>query len=92
MPSNDSVPLDFRLALRPTDIARRYRVSVHKILRWIATSELRAINVATDIARRPRWIVTPEALAEFERRRAAQLAPAPRRRRRKKRADVIEFF
>ena len=80
-------------AATPRQIASRYGISVHKILHWIATGELRAINVATEIGRRPRWVVPSEALTDFERRRAAQPRPPPRRRKRRgKLPDVIEFF
>ncbi len=78
-------------AATPSQIARKYGVGVHKVLHWIGTGELRAINVATNVVGRPRWVVTADALADFERRRSAQPKPAPRRHPRKK-IDVIEFF
>ena len=84
--------LDDTSPLTPNQIARRYGVGVHKVLSWIARGELHAINVASDASKRPQWCILPDALADFERRRAAQPAQAPSRRQRRKKTDVIEFF
>ncbi len=65
------------------DVARRYRVGEDKVRGWIARRELAAVNVATTLCGRPQYRVTPEALAEFEGRRAAAPPPAPPRRRRR---------
>jgi hypothetical protein len=65
----------------PADVAARYRVSPDKVRLWIRRGELFAVNTAAPCAK-PRFVVPPEALAEFERRRsAAQPKPVPRRRR-----------
>jgi transposase len=79
-------------SLTPNQIAKRYRVGVHKVHGWIARGEMRAINVASETAKRPQWCILPEAIAEFERGRAARPTPAPRPKRRRKKNDVIEFF
>lgn len=52
------------------DVARRYRVGQSKVRSWIDRGELRAINVATALCGRPRWVIPVEALSEFEERRA----------------------
>jgi hypothetical protein len=85
------MPIDTR-ARTPNQIARRLRVGIHKVLGWIKSGELRAVNVARDTGRRPQWSVLPEDLADFERRRAAVPATKPTRCRRRKHQDVIEFF
>jgi transposase len=64
------------------DVARRLRVGEDKVRSWIARGELRAINTAAVLCARPRWVVLPEALEEFERRRQGGPAPKTRRRRR----------
>jgi hypothetical protein len=75
----------------PPDIARRYGVSAEKVMVWIRSGELRAINVATRRGGRPRWRIDHADLLAFESRRAAVPAiPQPRRRR--KPVDVIEYF
>jgi hypothetical protein len=66
-------------------------VSPDKVLRWIRTGELRAINVATHAHGRPRWRIDLADLAAFEMRRMAQPVPiAPRRSMNKQ--GLIEFF
>jgi predicted site-specific integrase-resolvase len=63
--------------VKPREVALLYRVSVHTVLAWIRSGELRAVNVAR--GPRPRWIITEAALAAFE---AARSAPTPPLRRR----------
>ena len=71
-----------RAYLSPPTIAKRYGVKPDKVLAWIATGELEAVNVAERSTGRPRWRVSPEALAAFEKRRSSKPTPVvPRRRR-----------
>jgi excisionase family DNA binding protein len=72
------------------DVARRYRVSPDKVRAWIARGELPAVNTASALCGRPRWVVPAEALAAFERRRAG--GPAPRPPRRRKRATPVDYY
>lgn len=72
------------------DIARRFRVSPDKVRRWIVNGALRAVNTATVLCGKPRYIVTVDALADFERIRAAATPPKPTRRRRKQ--PLIDFY
>jgi transposase len=58
------------------DVARRYRVSPDKVRGWIARGELPAVNTAAALCGKPRWVVTPDALASFERRRAGRPPPS----------------
>jgi hypothetical protein len=51
---------------------------------------LRAINRRDTRADRPAYVVTPEALAEFERGRTT--TPPPRPPRRRKRTNAIDFY
>jgi hypothetical protein len=74
----------------PPAVARRYAVNVRRVHAWIATGELAAVNVG-DGAKRPRWRVTAEAIADFERRRSAQPKAATTRRKRKK-PEYTEYF
>jgi hypothetical protein len=71
-------------------VARRYRVGPDKVRRWIGRGELAAVNTASALCGRPRWVVSPEALAEFERRRAGGPAPKPTRRRR--RSAGVDYY
>jgi hypothetical protein len=72
------------------EFARRYRIGRDAARAMIRRGDVVAINVAATACGRPRWIVTPEALAEFEKRR--QSGPAPKPPRRKKRTAVIDFY
>jgi hypothetical protein len=72
-----------------SDLARRYRVKRGKVLGWIRRGELAAVNTADPLCR-PRYVVTAEQLADFERRRTDTPAkPTPRRR---KRTTLVDYF
>ena len=76
--------------ITPPMLARQYGVKPDKILAWIARGELRAVNVAERIGSRPRWRISPAAIAEFEHRRAAK--PAVKRPRRKRPTEVLDII
>lgn len=84
-------------ALLPTrgltvaDVARRYRVSEDKVRSWIARGELKATNTATNLSGRPRWVISPDALVELERRRAGGPVPTTKKRKRKNTYEVDYF-
>lgn len=75
--------------VQPREVARLFRVSAGKVRGWIARGELAAVNTAAACAK-PRWVVLPQHLAEFERRRAA--GPAPKPPRRKKRTCALDYY
>jgi transposase len=73
------------------EVAAYFRVSEDKVRAWIAKGELAAVNTAAVLCGKPRWVITPDALAEFEQRRAGGPPPkAPPRKRR--RPEVIDFY
>lgn len=73
-------------------IADRYGVCPETVNGWIASGELRAVNVARNRgAKKPRWRITADALRLFEELRATT-APAVPRQRKKPAADVIRFY
>lgn len=84
--------------LSPPQIARDRGVKPAKVLAWIASGELAAVNHAESALGRPRWRVSREALEAFDRvrsNRAGQLpagSTASRRRGRRSNPEVIEFF
>jgi hypothetical protein len=69
-------------------------VSINKILAWIADGTLLAINVAQRRGERPRWRISPDALAAFGAARSSKASAPPTQppRRRKGDGRVIEFF
>jgi hypothetical protein len=75
----------------PPEIARQYRCDVHRVIGWIKRGELQAINVG-DGARRPRWRISPQAVADFEVRRAGGPALKVSRVRRRKDRTIHEYF
>ena len=73
------------------DVARRYRVGEDKVRGWIKRGELSALNTASVVCGRPRFVVTPEALSQFELRRTAAPMPKPAPKRRCK-PRPIDFY
>ncbi len=60
-------------ALTPNELASRYGISIHKVLGWIKTGELGAVNVAQDERKRPQWVMLPKHLEAFEAARGRSL-------------------
>jgi hypothetical protein len=74
----------------PREVARLLRVGVGRVMSWIKSGALKAINTADATSARPRYVVLPHHLDEFERARSAADPPKPKRA--KRRMDVIDFF
>jgi excisionase family DNA binding protein len=79
--------------LTTTQAAELLAVGPDRICDWIASGELRAVNVARAAnAKKPRWrIARAELDALLLRRQSSPPAPASPRRR-KSAASVIEFY
>jgi hypothetical protein len=75
----------------PSELAVRWRISREKVLGWIHNGQLAAINTSRTMCGKPRFLVTPEALARFEANRQAVTPPKACPRRRKPRA-IIDFY
>jgi hypothetical protein len=75
----------------PPQLAAQWGVDVHKIIGWIRSGELRAVNLATRRDGRPRYAIDVADLAAFEAARAVT-PPTPRIRRRRTDPSVIQFF
>lgn len=69
--------------LTPPELAKRWRIKPDRVLVLIRSGELRAFDVASRGARRPRFRIPPDAIIEFENRRNGKVEQAPQRRRRK---------
>ena len=86
---NNAIPTK----ITPRALARRYRVSPDKVLGWIRSGELRAINVATKPGGRPRFLIDEKDIAAFEERRAAvQVQAGSVRHKRRRTPDVIQYY
>lgn len=81
-----------RKKLTPPQLAAEWGLAPEKILAWIHSGELRAVNVATSLrGAKPRWLIDRADIEAFERARASSAPPAPAPRRRSKGA-VKDFF
>jgi hypothetical protein len=81
---------DTATGLTVREVARRYRVSEDKVRSWIIREELSAINTASTLCGKPRWVILPDALAAFERRRAG--GPPPKSPRRPRLNRVKDYY
>ena len=88
-------PNDWRLAmasattsarrLKPLEIAEMFGVKTTKVLHWIKTGQLRAVNIHHEPnGEKPRYMIAQDDLRAFEAARSAVAntppSPAPRRR------------
>ncbi len=78
----------------PREVAVQRRVRVSKVMGWIRSSELEAVNHASSTLAAPRWKISAESLARFDAARSSRLLVAAplRRTRRGKGIEVKEFF
>jgi hypothetical protein len=72
-------------------LAKLWGVDPGKIVHWIKSGELRAINIATDRNARHRYAIDVADIAIFEAARAVT-PPTPRVRRRRADPSIIQFF
>ena len=79
--------------LTPPEVAKIYRVNPDKVISWIRSGELRAINTSNGSIR-PRYLIDSADLEAFEQAREFIPQVAPRRPYRRKRSNqqVVEFF
>ncbi len=73
-------------------VAEWLGVDHSKVLRWIASGELPAIDVSQNHGGRPRWRVDPADLESFLLRRRTRSAPAAGPRRRRMPNRIVEYF
>ena len=81
-----------RTKLKPSELARLWGIDVDRVLTWIRSGELRAIDASSHAAKRPRYLIDRSDIDDFDRRRTvATVTPRPRRRKRRS-PGAIEFF
>lgn len=77
----------------PPEYGKELGVDPSKVIVWIRSGELRAVNVATSTTGRPRYKIPLDAICEFESRRSARKpVAAVRRKRRKQETDFVTYF
>lgn len=69
--------------LTPPEIATRFGCKPETVIVWIRNGELAAINLARRGSLRPRYRVSPQALATFEQVRSVVPKAAPVRKPRR---------
>ena len=84
-----------RAKLTPPELAELWGLSPAKVVAFIRSGELRAINIANARCSRPRYLIDREDIARFEKGR--QVVPdgglsTTQRLRRKPPAGITEFF
>jgi hypothetical protein len=77
--------------LTPNEVAKRLRVNADKVRAWIKCGKLDAINTASAKCGKPRWVVTPEALARFEASQKPEAPPIPAPRCKRQRG-MVDYF
>ena len=76
----------------PPQAARRWKCKPAKVIGFIRSGELRAFDISTTPGvGRPKYLITMEAILEFEQRRQPKPPPTKRKRRRPS-TDVIQFI
>lgn len=78
--------------ITPPELARQRGIRPAKVLAWIRRGELEAINLASSLDGRPRWRISPEALARFDAARSSRGSARPSGRRRIATAAEVEHF
>ncbi|MCA9185000.1 MAG: helix-turn-helix domain-containing protein [Planctomycetales bacterium] len=78
--------------MTPPEVARLLKVKPHKILAWIQSGELRAINVAAKLGGRPRYRVTVEDLRAFTSGRVVGPPPTVKRSPRRSKRDGFKNY
>ncbi len=69
-------------AISAAALARKLGVHPTKVLTWIKSGQLKAVDLAESPGGRPRWKIMPGELDRFLAARESQ-PPTPRRRRRR---------
>jgi hypothetical protein len=80
-----------RTKFTPPELARRWGIDKAKVLAWIRSGELRAINVATRPTGRPRYLIDQHDVFVFEQAREVIPACPPPRVRRNRRPQVKQY-
>ena len=77
----------------PPELGREWGTGSDKVLGWIHSGELPAVNFAASVGGRPRWRISRADAEQFLRSRSSTPAPpAKTRRRRQPSGQVKEFF
>lgn len=77
----------------PAELAENWGITQDKVLSWIHSGELEAVDVSQRDSNRPRYRIDADAIAKFKAARISTPPPAkPARRRRTVDPNIIEYF
>ena len=74
------------------ELARYLRIGPDRVRAMIRRGELGAVSTAPTRSGRPRFIVLPHHLLEWERRHQAATTHTPATRRRRRRTQPIDYY
>lgn len=77
--------------LTPPEVAQMWGIATAKILAWIRSGELKAIDASTRRGKRPRYLIDVEDLKAFEERRLVRQPPKTSRKPQRP-ADVTSYY
>ena len=81
----------YAVGLTVRDLAKLFRVSPDKVRAWIKKGQLPAVNTANVKCGKPRYVILPHQLVEFEER--LQVAPlTPKATRRQKPKTKTDYY
>jgi len=89
-PSTSGVVIPFDKPITPPAFAEFLGCNVNKVLTWIHSGALTAVNVAAETSTRPRWRIMPSSAEAFLLSRAS--VQPPKQTRRKKSASGAKSF
>lgn len=72
--------------------AEKMVIAPGKILGWIASGELAAIDISASRNQRPRWRIDPESLDQFLLSRRSTPPAKPAKAKRRKAAKVTQYI
>ena len=87
-----TIALAIERDLTPPQLAKLKGIEPEKILGWIRSGELRAVNYAQRSTGRPRWRIKLEDWRAFEESRTARPPVRSSRRPRRQAGQPREFF
>ena len=84
------MPAETTRGMTVLEVAKYLRIGPDKIRNLIKTGRLGAVNTSTCRSGKPRCVVLPHHLEEYERSNAAVPPPQPVKRR--KQMNIIDYF
>jgi hypothetical protein len=75
----------------PREVGLLYRVSADTVRAWIQAGQLGALNLARTRCGKPRYVILPQHLADFEQARRVSPPPEPTPRR-KQPSGFIDYY